>query len=178
MSTAPVIAVLVGSLREGSFNRMTAEAIEKGCGDRATFKYVDIGHVGLYNQDSEKDWPDNWRKMKDEIRSADGVLFVTPEYNRSIPGVLKNAMDIASRPYGDSAFAGKPAAVIGASQGKPGTSMAQQHLRNVLSYLDMRVMCQPEAYVQITGEGKLDDGTVKFLEDFGDAMLEWIDQHA
>ena len=110
------------------------------------------------------------------------MLFVTPEYNRSVPGVLKNAIDLASRPYGDSAFAGLPAAVIGASVGAIGTAMAQQHLRNILSYLDMAVMPQPEAYLQFK-DGLVDaDGRVtrqdtrEFLEDFVDRFVEWIDR--
>lgn len=99
---------------------------------------------------------------------------MTPEYNRSFPGVLKNAIDIASRPWGKNSFAGKPAGVIGASSGKIGTAMAQQHLRNVLSYLDTRLLCQPEAYVQVGTDGSLDEGTVKFLGDYTDAFLDWI----
>lgn len=177
MSNCMNIAVLVGSLRDGSFNRMTAEAIEKAAGDRARFDYLAIGHLGLFNQDSEENWPDNWTELKQGIEKADGILIVTPEYNRSMPGVLKNAMDIASRPWGKNSFANKAVAVIGASPAKVGTAIAQQHVRIVLSYLDARVMSQPEAYIQMTDDGKLDEATIEFLGKYTDAMLEWFAKH-
>ncbi len=178
MSNTPSIAVIVGSLRKESINRKLAEAIVAAAGDRASFKFLEIGDLGLYNQDFEADWPANWQRLKDDIAAADAVLFVTPEYNRSVPGVLKNAIDIASRPWGKNSFAGKPAGVIGASIGKIGTAMAQQHLRNVLSYLDMRVLHQPEAYVQTGMDGALDEGTTKFVGgDFTDAFLKWVEAH-
>lgn len=138
------IAVLVGSLRAESYNRQLARALEHLAGDKAVFEYLEIGDIPLYNQDRDGDYPAEGTRLKQQIRAADAVLFVTPEYNRSIPGVLKNAIDTGSRPYGDSAFAGKPAAVVGISVGAIGTATAQQHLRNVLAYLNMHVLGQPK----------------------------------
>ena len=176
------IAVFVGSLREGSFNRQLARALERLGEDRLEFDHVDIGSLPFYNQDFDGDYPQEGIALKAQVRAADAVLFVTPEYNRSVPGVLKNAIDLASRPYGDSAFAGLPAALIGASVGAIGTAMAQQHLRNILSYLDMAVMPQPEAYLQfkdglVDGDGRVTrQDTREFLEDFVDRFVEWIDR--
>jgi chromate reductase, NAD(P)H dehydrogenase (quinone) len=124
------------------------------------------------------------KRLKEEVSAAQGVLFVTPEYNRSIPGVLKNAIDHASRPYGQSAWSGKPAGVIGASGGGPGTSMAQQHLRNILAYLDMPTLGQPEAYIQVKegffdGAGNLaNDSTRKFLQNWMDRYVAWVKRHS
>lgn len=129
------IAVLVGSLRAQSYNRQLAQALAQLAGDKATFEFLEIGDLPLYNQDRDSDYPAEGTRLKQQLRAADAVLFVTPEYNRSIPGVLKNAIDTASRPYGDSAFAGKPAAIAGISVGAIGTALAQQHLRGVLAYL-------------------------------------------
>lgn len=176
------IAVFVGSLRQESFNRRLARALEKLVGDRARFDYVEIGDLPLYNQDQDQDYPEQGRRLKTQVSDADAVLFVTPEYNRSIPGVLKNAIDLGSRPYGESAFAGKPAAVCGASIGTIGTALAQQHLRNILAYLDMPVLGQPETFLQFK-EGMIDaDGTIasdetrKFLQGFVDKFIAWIDE--
>ena len=176
------LAVFVGSLRKDSFNRQLARALERLGGDRLEFDYVDIGALPFYDQDFDGDYPAAGKALTEQVRGADAVLFVTPEYNRSIPGVLKNAIDLASRPYGDSAFAGLPAAVIGTSPGAIGTAMAQQHLRNVLSYLDLAVLPQPEAYIQfkdglVDGEGKVTkQDTREFLEDFLDRFVAWIDR--
>ncbi len=177
------IAVLVGSLRKESYNLQLARALEALAGEQAHFDYVEIGDLPLYNQDHDGDFPAQGTRLKQQIRSADAVLFVTPEYNRSVPGVLKNAIDTASRPYGDSAFAGKPAAVLGVSVGAIGTAVAQQHLRNVLAYLDMHVLGQPEVFLQYK-EGLFGaDGSVanadsrKFLQGFVDRFLAWIAHH-
>lgn len=176
------IAVLVGSLRAASYNRQPARALEHLAGDKAVFEYVEIGDIPLYNQDHDGDYPAAGTRLKQQIRAADAVLFVTPEYNRSIPGVLKNALDTGSRPYGDSAFAGKPAAVVGISVGAIGTATAQQHLRNVLSYLDMRVLGQPEVFLQYKeGLFGADDQVAnadsrKFLQGFVDAFLGLVEQ--
>ncbi|MFI8716923.1 NADPH-dependent FMN reductase [Stenotrophomonas sp. NPDC077464] len=179
----PTIAVLVGSLRSGSHNQALAHALEKLAAGKARFDYVQIGDLPLYNQDFDKDYPAEGVRLKNQIKQADAVLFVTPEYNRSVPGVLKNAIDIGSRPYGHSAFAGKPAAVIGASVGAIGTALAQQHLRNILAYLDMPVLGQPEAFVHFK-EGLIDaqgaisnEGTRDFLQGFVDKFLAWIATH-
>ena len=176
------IAVFVGSLRAGSFNRQLARALERLGGDRLEFDPVDIGRLPFYDQDFDSDYPVVGVELKRQVRAADAVLFVTHEYNRSIPGVLKNALDLGSRPYGDSAFAGLPAAVCGASPGAIGTAMAQQHLRNVLSYLGMAVLPQPEVYIQFK-DGLVDDegritrqDTREFLEDFIDRFVGWIDR--
>ena len=179
----PTIAVIVGSLREGSHNKALAHALEKLAGDKARFTYVEIGNLPLYNQDFDKHYPAEGTRLKQQIRDADAVLFVTPEYNRSIPGVLKNAIDLGSRPYGDSAFAGKPAAVAGASIGVIGTALAQQHLRNVLAYLDMPVLGQPEVFVHfkeglINADGEIgNDSTRGFLQGFVDRFLAFIATH-
>ena len=125
-----------------------------------TFKQVEIGDLPLYNQDDDANQAEPVKRLKAEITAADGLLFVTPEYNRSIPGVLKNAIDHASRPYGQSAWAGKPAGVIGVSVGAIGTAIAQQHLRNVLAYLDVPTLGQPEAFIQAK-DGLFDaDGSI------------------
>ena len=179
----PKIAVLVGSLRTGSHNLALAHALEKLAGSKASFDYVQIGDLPLYNQDFDKHYPAEGVRLKAQIRSADAVLFVTPEYNRSIPGVLKNAIDLGSRPYGDSAFAGKPAAVVGASIGVIGTALAQQHLRNVLAYLDMPVLGQPEVFLHfkeglIDADGEIgNDSTRGFLQGFTDKFLAFVALH-
>jgi len=177
------IAVLVGSLRKDSHNKSLARALEKLAAGKAAFSYVEIGDLPLYNQDFDQDYPAQGVRLKQQIRDADAVLFVTPEYNRSIPGVLKNAIDLGSRPYGDSAFAGKPAAVIGASIGVIGTALAQQHLRNILAYLDMPLLGQPEAFLHFK-EGLIDaqgtisnEGTKDFLQGFVDKFLAWVATH-
>ncbi|MCL7713911.1 NADPH-dependent FMN reductase [Stenotrophomonas mori] len=177
------IAVLVGSLRRESHNRRLALALEKLAGERARFDYLRIDDIPLYNQDRDSDFPEQGTRLKDGIRGADAVLFVTAEYNRSIPGVLKNAIDTASRPYGDGAFDGKPAALIGTSPGAAGTAMAQQHLRNVLVFVNLSVMAQPEAFLRhregaIDAEGGIsDEGTRRFLQGYVDRFLAWIAAH-
>ncbi|HET6905993.1 MAG TPA: NADPH-dependent FMN reductase [Rhodanobacteraceae bacterium] len=174
------IAVLVGSLRKGSFNKQLAHALERLARDRLAFEYINIGDLQLYNQDNEQDYPPAAKEMKEQIRGADGVLFVTPEYNRSVPGVLKNAIDIASRPYGHSAFAGKPGAVIGTSMSSAGTALAQQHLRNICAYLDMPMLQQPESFIQYKEGLFAADGTVtvdstrEFLRGFVDRFADWV----
>jgi len=176
------IAVLIGSLRKDSLNRKLALALAQLAPAGVTFEHVRIDDLPLYNQDQDGDQPASVRRVKGEIAAAQGVLFVTPEYNRSIPGVLKNAIDNASRPYGQSAFSGKPAGVIGISLGALGTSMAQQHLRNVLAYLDMPTLGQPEAYIQ-NKEGLLDDkGHVadsirEFLKGWVEKYVAWVKAH-
>ncbi|HEY9110698.1 MAG TPA: NADPH-dependent FMN reductase [Rhodanobacteraceae bacterium] len=178
----PLIAVLVGSLRRGSYNKQLARALEKIVGHRAELRHIRIDDQPLYNQDFDGDYPAVCQRLKDDIRGCDAVLFVTPEYNRSIPGVLKNAIDIGSRPYGHSAFAGKPGAVIGTSAGAMSTALAQQHLRNVCVFLDVPLLQQPEAFVRykegvFAKDGSVTDESVaKFLGNFVDKYLEWIDR--
>jgi len=176
------IAVVIGSLRKDSFNRKLALALAHLAPEGVTFEHLEIGDLPLYDQDHDKNQAPQVKRLKSEIAAADGVLFVTPEYNRSFPGVLKNAIDNASRPYGQSAWAGKPAGVIGVSVGAIGTALAQQHLRNVLAYLDMPVMGQPEAFIQ-NKEGLFDDkghvaeGSKEFLQGWVEKFVGWVRQH-
>jgi chromate reductase len=178
------IVVVVGSLRRESLNRQLANAVTRLAPPELSFHHAKIDDLPLYNQDDDANQAAPVRRLKEEISAAQGVLFVTPEYNRSIPGVLKNALDNASRPYKQSAWAGKPAGVLGASGGAPGTSMAQQHLRNILAYLDMPTLGQPEAFVQVK-EGFFDasgnlaiESTRKFLQNWMDRYTAWVKQHA
>ncbi|UGB39107.1 NADPH-dependent FMN reductase [Frateuria soli] len=175
------VAVFVGSLRKDSFNRRLALAVEKLAPAELAFEHVAIGELPLYNQDMDGNYPAPWKAMKQQVQAADALLFVTPEYNRSVPGVLKNAIDIASRPYGTNAFAGKPGGVIGASIGATGSALAQQHLRNVLAYLDVPLLGQPEVFVQFKDDGPVDadgnitvDSTRKFLQGFVDRYVQWV----
>jgi chromate reductase len=176
------IAIVVGSLRRDSFNRKFAEALTRLAPPAIEFTWPDIGSLPLYDQDDDSSPPAAAVALKAAIRAADGVIFVTPEYNRSIPGVLKNAIDHASRPYGDSAWAGKPAGVIGVSPGALGTSLAQQHLRSVLAYLDMPVLGQPEAYIQhregmFAEDDSLTDPSRDFAQKWLDAYLAFARRH-
>jgi chromate reductase len=178
------IAVVIGSLRKDSINRKLALALAALGPKDFTFEHVRIDDLPLYNQDHEKEPGEAVKRLKSEISAAQGVIFVTPEYNRSVPGVLKNAIDHASRPYGQSAWAGKPAGVIGASGGAIGTSLAQQHLRNILAYLDMPTLNQPEAFIQFK-EGLIDDkghvtvdATKQFLQKWMEAYVTWVKKHA
>jgi chromate reductase len=178
------IAVVIGSLRKDSINRKLALALAALGPKDFTFEHVRIDDLPLFNQDHEKEPTDAVKRLKSEISAAQGVIFVTPEYNRSIPGVLKNAIDQGSRPYGQSAWAGKPAGVIGASGGQIGSAMAQQHLRNILAYLDMPTLGQPEAFIQFK-EGLVDekghvtvDATRQFLQKWMDAYVAWVKKHA
>jgi len=177
------IAVIIGSLRKDSFNRKLGLALAHLAPQDFTFEHVEIGHLPLYNQDDDGQQSDPVRRLKTEITNAQGLLFITPEYNRSIPGVLKNAIDQASRPYGQSAWAGKPAGVIGVSVGAIGTALAQQHLRNVLAYLDVPTLGQPEAFIQ-NKEDLFDDKghignerTQKFLQAWIDKYVAWVKTH-
>jgi len=177
------IAVVVGSLRKDSFNRMLAGAIVKLAPSDFSFKQVQIGDLPLYNQDDDASPAESVKRLKREITASQGLLFVTAEYNRSMPGVLKNAIDHASRPYGQSAWAGKPAGVIGVSVGATGTAMAQQHLRNVLGYLDVPTLGQPEIFLQAKDglfdeAGDLGASSKKFLQNWMDRYVAWVKMHA
>lgn len=176
------VAVVVGSIRKESFNRAFAQAVVKLAPADFSFKFVEIGDLPLYNQDDDGNQSAPVKRLKDEIKSAQAVLFVTPEYNRSIPGVLKNALDQASRPYGQSAWAGKPAGILGISPGAMGTAMAQQHLRNVLAFLDMPTLGQPEAFLQmkdgfIDEAGNIGEGSRAFLQSWMDRFADWVRKH-
>ena len=177
------ITVLVGSLRRDSFNQQLADALAKLAPSNFTFKQAQISDLPLYNQDDDAQQAESVLRLKSEIKIASGLLFVTPEYNRSMPGVLKNAIDHASRPYGQSAWAGKPAGILGVSVGAMGTAMAQQHLRNVLAYLDVPTLGQPEAFIQAKDDLFSPDGSIgannqKFLQDWMDHYVAWIKRFA
>ena len=181
---APIhIAVFVGSLRQDSFNKKLATALTRLAPTDFTFQQVQIGDLPLYNQDDDAHQAASVLRLKSEIQAAQGLLFVTPEYNRSMPGVLKNAIDHASRPYGASAWAGKPAGVLGVSVGAIGTALAQQHLRNVLAYLDVPTLGQPEAFIQakddlFDADGNIGAGSKKFLQGWMDQYVAWVRRHA
>jgi chromate reductase len=176
------IAVVVGSLRKDSLNRKLANAVVKLAPPEFSFTFVDIGNLPLYNQDDDTNQTESVMRLKAEILASQGILFVTPEYNRSIPGVLKNAIDHASRPYGQSAWTGKPAGVLGISAGPIGTALAQQHLRNILAHMDVPTLGQPEAFIQAK-EGLFDEtGSIgpagkKFLQSWMDRYIEWVKRH-
>lgn len=175
------IAVLVGSLRKDSFSRKIARNIEALTPKGYTFEEIDIGKVGFYNQDLDGKEPSEWLGLRAKIKAADAVLFVTPEYNRSVPGVLKNAIDIGSRPYGHSVFDGKPAAVVSSSPGNIGGFGAHHHLRQTLAFLNMPVLAQPEMYLSSVGDWFDDAGNVKndqtrdFLARFAKTFTDWIE---
>jgi chromate reductase len=177
------VAVLVGSLRREAFSRRVANALRLLQPPTLNLEIVEIGQLPLYNQDDENAPPLPWAEFRDRIRSYDAVVFVTPEYNRSIPGALKNALDVGSRPYGKSAWEGKPCGVVSTSPGAIGGFGAHHHLRQCLVFLDMPVMQQPEMYFGgvdklVDAEGRvLNDRTrellVKFLQSFG----TWIERN-
>ena len=176
------IAVIVGSLRRESFNRKLAHALCAMGPESFEFRQLEIGDLPLYNQDDDAHQHANVLRLKDEVRQSQGLLFVTPEYNRSVPGVLKNAIDHASRPYGQSAWAGKPAGVIGISVGAIGTALAQQHLRNTLAYLDVPVMGQPEAFLQVKegffdAQGNIGEASRGFVEGWMDKYVAFVEHH-
>lgn len=177
------IAVVVGSLRQESFNRKLANAIAKLAPPDFSFKQIEIGDLPNYNQDDDANPAESVKRLKADVKAAQGLLFVTAEYNRSIPGILKNAIDHASRPYGENAWAGKPAAVLGVSIGAAGTSMAQQHLRNILTYLDVPTLNQPEVFLQAKDglfdeSGDIGESSKKFLQGWMDAYVAWVKKQA
>lgn len=178
------IAVIVGSLRKGSFSRHTAQALAKLAPANLQLNIVEIGQLGFYNQDDDANPPQAWVQFRDRVKRADGVLFVTPEYNRSVPGVLKNAIDVGSRPYGQSAWSGKPGAVITVSPGAIGGFGANHHLRQMLVFLDVPTMQQPEAYLGGVGKwfdesGALTDKPAgEFLGKIGSAYAAWVARFA
>lgn len=176
------IAVVVGSLRKASINRRFAQALGKLAGDRLTFQIVELDDVPMFNQDHEAEPPASVLRLREEIRAADGVLLVTPEYNRSIPPVLKNAVDWVSRPYGKNGWAGKPGAIIGTTGGAVGTAAAQSHLRSIMSVLEVQLMTQPELYF-VTRDGLINDDfdvtdekTRAFLQGWVDKFAGWVEK--
>ena len=183
MSSVYNVAVLVGSLRKESLNRKLAHALAELAPSSLKLSIVDIGELPLYNQDLDANPPASWVNFRERIKAADAVLFVSPEYNRSVPGVLKNAIDIGSRAYGQSVWNGKPGAVITASPGAVGGFGANHHLRQSMVFLNIPVLQQPEAY--LSGADKLFDehgkvvneATAKFLQNFIDAFANWVAIH-
>ena len=186
MNTQARVAVLVGSLRKGSYSRMTAKELIALAPNNLTCEIVEIGSLPLYNQDldDQKTPAPEWIAFRDRIRPMDAALFVTPEYNRSVPGVLKNAIDVGSRPYGKSVWIKKPAAVVSVSPGAIGGFGANHHLRQMLVFLDMPTLQQPEAYIgNVTklfdSNGRLtSDSTRKFMRTIIDAFAGWIERTA
>jgi chromate reductase len=176
------IAIIVGSLRAGSLNRKMARSICAIRGDNLDCSMVEIGDLPLYNQDLDGNPPDQWTRFRREVAAADGVLFVSPEYNRGIPGVLKNAIDVGSRPYGQSVFDKKPAAIVTVSPGAIGGFGSNHQIRQACVFLNMPVMQQPEAYLgHVTDDsfdetGKLKDGPLKELvTSLAHAFHDWVD---
>ncbi|HEU4715582.1 MAG TPA: NAD(P)H-dependent oxidoreductase [Candidatus Saccharimonadales bacterium] len=176
------IAVIIGSLQQDSYNKKLARTIEGLMPEGVEFDYVDI-NMPLFNQDLEAQYPAEATAAKNIIAAADGILFVTPEYNRSLPGVMKNAIDWVSRPYGQNTFDGKPAGVIGASISPVGTAFAQSDLRHVAAFLNMKLMGQPEVYVANAGslpfdgeDGALtDERWLKNLRAYAETFVAWVE---
>jgi chromate reductase len=183
MSKPRKVAVIVGSLRKESFSRKLAKAIAAGAPSNLTFDFVEIGQLQHFNQDLEGAPPQEWTEFRNRIKAADAVLFVTPEYNRSVPGVLKNALDVGSRPYGSSVWNGKPAAVVSNSPGAIGGFGAYHHLRQSLVFLNMPAVNQPETYVGAVASlfdanGELiNETTREFLTAFAQTFADGIDKH-
>jgi chromate reductase len=178
------IAVLVGSLRKDSLNRKTALALAALAPETIRLEQVEIGQLPMYNQDLDDAPPEAWTAFRQRIKKADGVLFISPEYNRSVPGVLKNAIDVGSRPYGQSAWQGKPGGVVTVSPGAIGGFGANHHLRQSLVFLNVLPLQQPEAYLGNAGKWFGEDGALtdesarKFLQSFIDAYAAWVQRIA
>ena len=174
------IAVVVGSIRRDSINRKLAKALVKLAPKDLQCEFIRIDDLPVFNQDHDQNPPEQVLRVKAQIVAANAFLFVTPEHNRSMPAALKNVLDWVSRPYGKNLWAGKPAAIVGASLGPIGTALAQAHLRGVLAYLDVPTLGQPEVYIHfsqglIDDEGNMsNDGTRKFLQTFVDRYAAWI----
>jgi chromate reductase len=171
---------IAGSLRKGSYNKSILKAAKEACQEEAEIEIVEIGWLPLFNQDMEKNMPKDVLEFKEKVKKADAVLFVTPEYNYSVPGVLKNAIDWLSRPYGNNSLEGKPAGIMSAAIGMLGGARAQYHLRQSMVFLDMRPMNMPEFMVSFAGDkidenGKLkDEETRQKLKDYMAAFIDWI----
>ncbi|MDR3426619.1 MULTISPECIES: NADPH-dependent FMN reductase [Silvimonas] len=182
MSTVRKVAVLVGSLRKASLNRKTALALAELAPASLQLEIVEIGDLPLYNEDIDATPPATYVAFRDKVKAADAVLFVTPEYNRSVPAVLKNAIDVGSRPYGKSVWSGKPGAVVSVSPGAVGGFGANHHLRQSLVFLDVPCMQQPEAYVGGAGDifdenGKLNNERSRtFLQNFINGYAAWVEK--
>jgi chromate reductase len=178
------IGYIVGSLAQNSINRRLARALSTLAPEGVEFFEIGIGDLPLYNWDFDADYPAAALDFKETVSGADAILFVTPEYSRSIPAALKNAIEWGARPWGQAVWGGVPAAVIGTSPGGTGTAMAQQHLRNILAHLDMKTMGQPESFIQaregaIADSGEIQDETLlPVLQGFVDALVAHVDANA
>ena len=176
------ISLVVGSIRKESLNLKLAKGLIKLAPKDFSFSLLQIDDLPLYNQDLDGKQPESVNRLKKEISKADGLIFLTPEYNRSIPGVLKNALDHGSRPYGANSWAQKPAGVLGASVGTIGTALAQQHLRNILAYLDVPTLNQPEVFIQVKEDffdkaGNINEASAKFLQGWMNNFVAWVKKH-
>lgn len=177
------IAVLVGSLRKESFNLKTAKTLMELAPESLELELLTIGDLPMYNEDLQSNTPKEWLRLKKQISSADGLLFLTPEYNRSVPAALKNAIDIASRPYGDNSWDGKPAGIVSVSTGAISGFGANHHLRQSLIFVNVLAMAQPEAYIGGVADlfdenGKMtNDSTRDFLSNFMKAFEKWVKTH-
>jgi chromate reductase, NAD(P)H dehydrogenase (quinone) len=178
------VSVIVGSLRQKSWSRRVARAIEKLAPPGLELSFVEIGDLPHYNEDLETDPPPTWSRFRNAIGASSALLFVTPEFNRGMPGALKNAIDVGSRPWGKGVWAGKPAAVVGVSPGALGAFGASNQLRQVLAGVGVVAMPHPEAYISsvasyFDADGELtDEKTKAFLSTFGAAFKSWLDRHA
>ena len=181
MAAEHKVIVMVGSLRQGSYNRKIARALPGLRVPSLQFENVEIGNLPLYNEDLDPNPPAAWREFRDQVRGGDALLFVTPEYNRSISGCLKNAIDVASRPYGESTLDGKPGAVISSTPYALGGFGANHHLRQCMVFLNVPMMQQPEAYIGgvkslFDSEGNLTHSSSRdFLTKFLQSFAKWIE---
>ena len=178
------IAVIVGSLRKESFNLKTAKALIALAPESLSLEILSIANLPMFNEDLEATPPKEWLTFREQIKAADGLLFLTPEYNRSVPGVLKNALDVGSRPYGQNSWDGKPGAIVSVSIGNISGFGANHHLRQSLVFLNVPTMAQPEAYIA-DAYGLFDDkgdlskeSTEEFLKKFMAAFEKWVDTNA
>lgn len=174
------IGIILGSLRKGSYSRSVANCLMENAPDGLELDIIEIGNLPLYNQDFDTDYPESYLKFKEEVKAADGLIFITPEHNRSIPAALKNALDVGSRPWGQSVWSGKPGAIISLSPGALSGFGANHHLRQPCSFLNIYMMSNPECYLgnidkAMDENGKLScERTVNLLNDFMTSYVNWI----
>ena len=179
---AKKIAVLVGSLRKESYNRKIANELIRLSQTNLEMEIVEIGNLPLYNEDLDQNPPQEWTDFRAKVKASEGVLFVSPEYNRTLPGALKNAIDVGSRPYGSSVWQSKPGAVVTASPSSLGAFGANHNIRQAVVFLDVFMMAQPEAYIGKAAEIFKEDGTTvveateKFLKGFVEAYQKWVEK--